>query len=552
MTETNPPHPDRDTGDEETPLLIEKLDLFLDGDLSAADHDAFLTALGGASAFRDSVRDQVLIGAALEGLPAATRIPLPSTASRRLRWIGAAAAVVVAFLSGLWVAGSDGIPDRGMDVDVLWAGAVVTTSDVAREVAFDGGERAVVAPRSEVAILEGGDRPTLQIRRGSVEVLTARSPVIAQVQGIGDAVSVEGLATLTLVMNDAADASARHPMLLVTPFRGGAVVGVGDGAEEIPDGETWVLQGNDRRPLFEIVSRLAELDGDEGVVVLTTRDRQDLMDTLDRDRERLEGLLGTALADRERLSMELEAVRDQHPTARPTLRDLLEATAKNAEAADLDDRETTYRHWRRIKCITKRRKSEEILPAVKDVLFADGANEVRQRLGLMILRTTDDPQAAEEFLRFTDHPKASLRAAALEGLARDKDLQDRARHRDLFARVWQQDDAVEVQVIAAGGLVSLGDYGEPLAWLLQEHGKDHPDDLKHRILGRILDAPLDLVGAYAVQCCARTDLPARTADQVVFLLSNLRTEQARGLLREIAVTATRNNIRTRALLAGQR
>jgi hypothetical protein len=55
-----------------------------------------------------------------------------------------------------------------------------------------------------------------------------------------------------------------------------------------------------------------------------------------------------------------------------------------------------------------------------------------------------------------------------------------------------------------------------------------------------------------VQCCARTDLPARTADQVVLLLSNLRTEQARGLLREIAVTAARNNIRTRALLAGQR
>jgi len=526
--------------------LEQKIDLLLDGDLSPAELDELRDALARDVELRGRVRDDLTLSDAL------TRLG-PSGLGRasvyELRWrrrATAAAAAVVLLLTGalggmlLRDKRGQAAPEEAAEVVPIAAvGALLSAEDEFLEADL-GGARVRVLPRGRVRVARTGRHPAVELIAGGLEVRTEDQAEVS-VDGFGLA-RVAGSSQLVLARPAS---SVDAPYLLVSSWTGDVVLQEGAYEDRVPAGQPHVFDGGGPRLVGEVLRRLADLEGDEALTVLTSSESEELMSSLDRPREALQRRVGELLAENARLEMEL-GVRLRQDTARKTsLRELLELAAQKAEQEGLDGSHSE-RSWRRIRVVNTRfrRQHKEVLAAIKDILLADGKSLIRKRLGLWYLSRVRHPDAIAQLEPYAADPNVEVRLAAVEGLARHKSL----RCRSTLQRVFDDDPSILVKTSAAGGLVNLGDYGAPFRWLQAQYERDprHPDGLRRRLLGRILSAPVTVGSGYVLQLCRRPGVSVAVQKDVVNLLARIGTEDSRATLDLVAQKASRMRIRALA------
>lgn len=523
--------------------LQENLDLFLDGALSEDEMHAFRRAVQDDPALRSRIRDDLVMSAALESAGASAFTPTVVTPPwwRRVGiGIAAAGLVAAAFVAGRSLSGGDdGVASSG--APVARAGDVIEASASVREVRV-GAARLRLRPGGQLSVVS--DAPaTVALRRGSVEVASPDADARVEVPGFGNAL-VRGQASLLL----GPDTSQRGPYLMVTTFAGDVRVVDGEFTDAIGPGEPRLFDGGGPRLAGEVLARMAELEGDEGLMVLTTSQHAELMATVDQDKEQLQVRIADLLAENERLALELEALQRREPSRRVSLREVLQSMALVAEKEGLNHR-SQIRWWRRIRAVVRTygQGADDLVDAIEDTLLAPGASASRQRLGMWFLTRVRGRKSVEALLERTGDQDVEVRLAAVEGLARQRRPRCRAALRSAF----RSDRSLLVRISAAGGLVSLGDYGEPLQWLLEQYElrPRHPEYLRRRILGRVVTAPLAQSKAeqYIIELCLSQEASFEWQREVVHLLARLGDETARTTLEFVAEAAPRRKLRELAV-----
>lgn len=532
--------------------LDRRLDLFLDGDLSDEEMEAFRQQVLEDPGLRASIRDDLVVSAALDALGVdafgedSAAAPAGAVSSRpRLRWPAAAAAaavIVLAFVLGRSVGDAGGTSDAASPVaalDAIAAGESFAGQQRTREVLV-GDARLLLRPGARGRVVSTSP-PALVLDAGSVALASA-SEARVEIDGFGTAV-VEG--DCSLFVAPATD--RRGAYLMVTSFSGATRVMDGEFTDTVTVGEPRLFDGGGPRLTGDVLARLAEIEGDEGIMVLTSAEHADLLSSLDDDKERLQVKVAELMQERERLAVELEALKRRAPEVRLTLEELVRTTAELAEKEGLDGRDRA-RWWRRIRAVRRRagHKTSEIVAVIDRELLRPELSRTRQQLGLWFLSQLRSPAAARALQRFTKNQSVALRVAATEGLARQKN----PRLRRVLNDVFRTDSAVVVRIAAAGGLVTLGDYGEPLKWLLSQYGRRprHPEGLRRRILARVMAAPLaeSKASQYIVDLCLSDDASLHEQREVIHLLARLGSDDAEQTLAFLAGNASRRQIRALA------
>jgi len=524
--------------------LQQRLDLLLDGELSEEEAIAFSQTVQDDPGLRDLVRDHLVLSSALESVSPSAFAPevLPP-----FRWwprvaATAAAAVLVAaaFLFGRTLSdAADGADSRPV-VPVARAGDVIDASGSLREVRV-GDARLRVRPGGRISVVS--EVPAaVALELGSVEVASASADARVDVEGFGKAF-VQGDAALLL----GPDTSRRGGYLMVTSFAGAVRVVDGEFTDGIEPGEPRLFDGGGPRLAGEVLARMSELEGDEGLMVLTTSQHTELMAALDQDKEQLQVRVADLLAANERLALEFEAMQRRDPKRKLSLREVLDSMAAIAERDGISSR-TQASQWRRIRAVVRKydRRPDEVVGAIEEILLAADATPVRRRLGMWCLSRVRSSRAIDMLMPYVDAPNLDLRVAAIEGLARQRN----ARCRDALSNAFQHDEALLARISAAGGLVSLGDYGAPLEWLLEEYRKRprHPEHLRRRMLGRVAAAPLaqSKVADYIVDLCVSREAAPEQQREVIHLLARLGDDTARTTLEFLSEAAARPPLRALA------
>ena len=517
----------------------QRLDLLLDGELSEEEALAFRHAVQDDPALRALVRDDLVLASALESVDPSVFAP-PAVP---LKWwprvaasVAAAGLVVAAFLVGRGDFHGQAVsPSTFL---VARAGDVISASGSLREVQI-GDSRIRVRPGGRVSVVS--EVPVaVALESGSVEVMSAAADTRVDVGGFGEAF-VKGGAALLL----GPDTSRRGGYLMVTSFFGSVRMVDGEFTDSIEPGEPRLFDGGGPRLAGEVLARMAEFEGDDGLMVLTTSEHTELMAALDQDKEQLQVRIAALMAENERLALEFEAMQRRDPKRLLSLREVLESMAAVAER---DDSRPQVSQWRRIRAVVRKygRRPDEVVRAIEETLLTADATRVRRRLGMWSLSRVRSPLAIDALLPYVEDPDLNLRVAAVEGLARQRN----PRCRDALSKAFQGDEALLVRVSAAGGLVSLGDYGEPLQWLLEQYRQRprHPEHLRRRILGRVVAAPLaqSKVAEYIVDLCLSTETVPEQQREVIHLLARLGDDTARTTLEFLSEAAVRLQIRALA------
>ena len=361
-----------------------RLDSFLDGDLTDAEMGEFRQALMEDEALRVSVREDLMLSAALEQAgagafgeraPAAEAVRAGS--HRRLRWSAAAALLVAAFVLGRSMDSGDGAvsPTGVTQVDVVVAEAgdlVVADGSTTREVRV-GEARIRVRPGARARVVSTVP-PVLTLEQGGLEVESA-APTDVRIAGFGKATTSGSAALLFAAATD-----RREPYLMVTSFSGDVRVVDGEFTDRVTVGEPRLFDGGGPRLTGDVLARLAELEGDEGLLVLTTAEHAELLSSFDDDKQSLQVRVAELMAERERLEVELAAIKRRTPNQeRASLTELVRTTAELAEKEGLDGRDRA-RWWRRIRAVRRAgRRPGEIVAVIDRELLQPTASTTRPK-----------------------------------------------------------------------------------------------------------------------------------------------------------------------------
>lgn len=523
--------------------IQQHLDLFLDGDLSEQEMDAFRHAVEEDPAFRALIKDDLMLTSALESADSSVFAPVNTTDRfwpRAAAGLVAAGLLVAAFLAGRGFSGTEGAEVEPPRTALAHAGDVIEAGGSLREVQI-GDARFKLRPGARVSV--ASDAPaSVKLERGSVEVTSEASDARVDVGGFGN-VFVRGQAALLL----GPDGKRRGPYLMVTTFTGGVRVVDGEFTDAIAPGEPRLFDGGGPRLAGEVLARVADLEGDEGLMVLTTSQHSELMSAFDQDKEQLQVRIAELMADNERLALELEALQRREPKRQLSLNEVLESMAATAERDGLSNR-TQAKQWRRIRAVVRKygRGGDEVVRAIEAILLKADATPVRRRLGMWCLSRVRGRRAIDVLTRYVADADLNLRVAAVEGLARQRN----PRCRSALQKAFANDKALLVRVSAAGGLVSLSEYGAPLEWLLEQYRKRprHPEYLRRRILGRVIAAPLarSKAAEYIVDLCLDKTTSLDQQREVIHLLARLADDTARKTLEFLSEAAVRPQMRALA------
>jgi len=196
------------------------------------------------------------------------------------------------------------------------------------------------------------------------------------------------------------------------------------------------------------------------------------------------------------------------------------------------------------------KRRDEAIGALREVLAGSGFSEGEKAVALRLLGKLRGDDQNDLLLSYVDDPSPVLRAAAVDAMAHKRSTHLRETLQKVFQR---EDEEPPIRVMAAGALVSLGDYGDPLNWLIETWRASSDDmDLRRRIVARVVYAPIARIGDFLIEVAGDPDVSCRRIRGVIDLLGRLGGPEAERVLEGFSSALADPDLRARALAALRR